>query len=386
MAALSDALLAETVSLAADAIICVDGKYQITFFNDGAQRIFGWTAEEVLGRPLDMLLPQRFQRIHNKHIDEFGKTPVAARKMGERSVIVGVRKSGEEFPAEAAIAKASHEDGPVYSVVLRDVTAQRRAEELTTRLLAESALALKARDEVLGLVSHDLRNPVNAVKMLAGAILRVGSGEDPSALPPVVREHAEVMLQAARQMDALIQDLLDVTRLEAGKMRLILQPIDVSEAVRTVLETLTPESKERGITLRMETAPTLPKTFADRDRIVQVMSNLVGNAMKYSPNGGSVRVTIGVERDIVMVSVIDNGMGIVADELPYVFDRFWQSKRTNRSGAGLGLAISRGIVNAHGGEMSISSAHGKGTLVRFSLPIALATDGEEGVTVDRATN
>jgi PAS domain S-box-containing protein len=381
MAALSDALLAETVSLAADAIICVDGKHQITFFNDGARRIFGWTAEEVLGRPLDMLLPQRFQRIHNKHVDEFGKAPVAARKMGERSVIVGVRKSGEEFPAEAAIAKASHEVGPVYSVVLRDVTAQRRAEELTTRLLAESALALKARDEVLGLVSHDLRNPVNAVKMLAGAILRVGSGEDPSALPPVVREHAEVMLQAASQMDALIQDLLDVTRLEAGKMRLNLQPIDVAEAVRTVLETLTPESKERGIALRMETMAGLPKTFADRDRIVQVMSNLVGNAMKYSPNGGSVRVTIGVERDIVMVSVIDNGMGIVADELPYVFDRFWQSKRTNRSGAGLGLAISRGIVNAHGGEMSISSAHGKGT-----LPVALATDGEEGVTVDRDTN
>jgi chemotaxis family two-component system sensor kinase Cph1 len=235
-------------------------------------------------------------------------------------------------------------------------------------------------------VSHDLRNPVNAVKMLAGAILRVGSGEDPSALPPVVREHAEVMLQAASQMDALIQDLLDVTRLEAGKMRLNLQPIDVAEAVRTVLETLTPESKERGIALRMETMAGLPKTFADRDRIVQVMSNLVGNAMKYSPNGGSVRVTIGVERDIVMVSVIDNGMGIVADELPYVFDRFWQSKRTNRSGAGLGLAISRGIVNAHGGEMSISSAHGKGTLVRFSLPVALATDGEEGVTVDRDTN
>jgi PAS domain S-box-containing protein len=383
MAALSDALLAEIVSLAADAIICVDGRYQITFFNDGAQRIFGWTADEVLGRPLGMLLPERFQRLHNKHVDEFGKAPVAARKMGERSVIAGVRKNGEEFPAEAAIAKALHDDGPVYSVVLRDVTAQRRAEELTTRLLAESALALKARDEVLGLVSHDLRNPVNAVKMLAGAILRVGSPEDPSALPAVVREHAEVMLRAASQMDALIQDLLDVTRLEAGKMRLNFQPIDIAEAVRTVLETLTPESKERGITLRMETMPGLPKTFADRDRIVQVMSNLVGNSVKYSPAGGSVRVTMGLEGDIVMTSVIDTGMGIAADELPYVFDRFWQSKRTNRSGAGLGLAISRGIVHAHGGEMSISSTQGKGTLVRFSLPVALATDGDEGKIVDR---
>jgi PAS domain S-box-containing protein len=386
MPAISDALLAEIVSIAADAIICVNSRYEITFFNDGAQRIFGWTSDEVLGQPLTMLLPERFQRLHNKHIDQFGKASVPARRMGERSVIAGVRKNGEEFPAEAAIAKAHHGVGTVYSVVLRDVTAQRRAEELTTRLLAESALALKARDEVLGLVSHDLRNPVNAVKMLAGAILRVGADEEQSPVPPVVREHAEVMLQAASQMDALIQDLLDVTRLEAGKMRLILQSIDATDAVRTVLETLTPESQERGVTLRMETTPGLPKVFADRDRIVQVLSNLVGNSMKYSPSGGSVRVTLGVEGDIVMISVIDTGMGIAADELPYVFDRFWQSKRTNRSGAGLGLAISRGIVNAHGGEMSISSAQGKGTLVRFSLPVALATDGDEGVTVDRVTD
>ena len=385
MAALTDALLAEIISISSDAIICVNGRYEIIFFNNGAQRIFGWTADEVIGRPLDMLIPERFLRVHNRHVDQFGKGAVAARTMGERSVIAGIRKNGEEFPAEAAIAKAVHDERPIYSVVLRDVTAQRRAEELTTRLLAESALALKARDEVLGLVSHDLRNPVNAVKMLAGAILRVGADEESSALPPVVREHAEVMLQAARQMDALIQDLLDVTRLEAGKMRLNLQPIDVADAVRTALETLTPESRERGISLRTETAPGVPKTFADRDRIVQVMSNLVGNAMKYSPAGGAVRVTIGVEGDIVMISVIDGGMGIAAEELPYVFDRFWQSKRTNRSGAGLGLAISRGIVQAHGGEMSISSTHGTGTLVRFSLPVAREADGSESVTVDRAT-
>ncbi len=370
MAALSDALLAEIVSLAADAIICIDGNHQITFFNDGAQRIFGWNADEVIGKPLGILLPKRFNALHGRHIDAFGRSPVTARKMGERSAIAGVRKNGEEFPAEAAITKAHHADGPIYSVVLRDVTAQREAEELTTRLLADSALALKARDEVLGLVSHDLRNPVNAVKMLASAILRVGAAEQPTALPPVVREHAEVMLQAASQMDALIQDLLDVTRLEAGRMRLVRQPIDVADAVRTVLETMTPESVERGITLRMEAMPGLPRASADRDRIVQVVSNLIGNALKYSATGASVRVTLSLEGENILVNVIDTGVGIAADELPYVFDRFWQSKRTNRSGAGLGLAISRGIITAHGGEIAISSAHGNGTLVRFSLPVA----------------
>jgi signal transduction histidine kinase len=294
--------------------------------------------------------------------------------MGERSVIVGVRKNGEEFPAEAAIAHAHHSDGPVYSVVLRDVTAQRRAEELTTRLLAESALALKARDEVLGLVSHDLRNPVNAVKMLAGAILRVADGE--AQVPPAVFDHATVMLQAASQMDALIQDLLDVTRLEAGKLRLMLAPLDVPKAVSALLETLRPEADARAVALRLASEPDLPHAYADGDRIVQVMSNLVGNAIKYSQAGATVRVTVTFEREIIMVSVLDSGIGIAADELPYVFDRYWQSKRTNRSGAGLGLAISRGIVQAHGGEISISSAHGSGTLVRFSLPIAPSAAAE----------
>ena len=163
MLPLSDSLVAAILSLAADAIICVDGELRITFFNEGAVRIFGYDADEMLGQPLTTLLPVRFRSGHDHHMASFGKSPVASRKMGDRSLISGVRKNGEEFPAEAAIAHMTSAQGPVYSVVLRDVTEQRRAQEMNDRLLAEMERAVKQRDEMIGLVSHDLRNPVYAV-------------------------------------------------------------------------------------------------------------------------------------------------------------------------------------------------------------------------------
>lgn len=366
MLPLSDTLVAAILSIAADAIICVDGEQRITFFNEGAARIFGYDADEMLGQPLATLLPMRFRRSHSSHIETFGKSRIVARQMGERSLISGVRKNGEEFPAEAAIAHMPSENGPVFSVVLRDVTEQRRAQETNERLLVEMEKAVKQRDEMLGLVSHDLRNPVNAVKMLAAAILRLPA--DGLTLRPEVYEHATVMLQAATQMDALIQDLLDSTRLEAGRLRLAPRWTHVSELVSVTVDTLEPMAASKGIALASRVADTLPEVYADPDRMLQVLSNLVGNALKFTPSGGSVTVDGYVEGKMVVVEIRDTGPGIAADDLPFVFDRFWQSKRTNRSGAGLGLAIARGVVLGHGGRIWIECPPGAGTIVRFTLP------------------
>ncbi len=366
MLPLSDTLVAAILSIAADAIICVDGEQRVTFFNDGASRIFGYDADEMLGQPLAVLLPMRFRGSHSAHVESFGRSTTGARQMGERSLISGIRKSGEEFPAEAAIAHMPSENGTVFSVVLRDVTEQRRAKEVNARLLLEMEKAVKQRDEMLGLVSHDLRNPVNAVKMLAAAILR--SPDDGVALPPEVAEHATVMLQAATQMDALIQDLLDSTRLEAGRLRLAPVWTPVAELVSSAVDTLTPMAASKGIVLESHVAAALPEVYADPDRTIQVLSNLIGNALKFTPNGGSVSVGAEVDGKMVLVAIRDTGLGIAAADLPFVFDRFWQSKRTNRSGAGLGLAIARGVVLGHGGRIWIESTPGSGTVVRFTLP------------------
>jgi PAS domain S-box-containing protein len=365
-------VLAEIVRLASDAIVVIDATQRIRLFNDGAAAVFGYAADEVLDRPLDVLLPERVHGVHRAHVRAFADAPVAARRMGERSLVAGRRRDGTEFPAEAAITRVAAADGPVYAVVLRDITERHRAEQVHERLLREMRDAVQARDEMLGLVTHDLRNPVNAVKMLAAAILR--AHDEPAATrdEALVAEHAAVMLQAAQQMDRLIQDLLDVTRLEAGRLRLVPAAVAPDALVAGALETLAPLAVARGVTLRVEIPAGLPPVHADRDRIGQVVSNLVGNAIKYTAAGGSARLVAEADGAMVRFAVHDTGIGIAEDDLPFVFDRYWQSRRTNRSGAGLGLAIARGIVEAHGGTIRLRSRVGEGTAVEFTVPVASA--------------
>ena len=371
---LTDSVLRQTVTIASDAIICTDSEQRITFFNDGARSIFGYDSEEVLGKPLAMLLPERFRSIHERHLRDFGRATVAARSMGERREISGVRKGGEEFPAEAAIAHVQTADGLSYSVVLRDVTERRRIEAMNAQLVRDLQTAVSARDDMLGIVSHDLRNPVNAVRMLATAILRVGGDDGISA---DVLAHATTMRLAADQMDSLIQDLLDVSRIEAGRLLLHPQLATVDDLITTTLATLAPLAQEQGVVLVKNIAERSSAVDVDGDRILQVLSNLVGNGIKYTPRGGRVIVSADLNAEDVRISVTDTGIGIAPDDLPHVFDRFWQSRRKARSGAGLGLTIARGIVRAHGGRIWLDSAPGTGTAVHFTLPLAGAPGSNE---------
>ena len=380
MESVPDSVLASVVGLAADAIICVDAAHRIIMFNEGAVKIFGYSAPEVVGGPLALLLPDRFRQRHDAHVRAFDESGDAARRMGERAEVFGRRKSGEEFPAEAAISRVVSPTGTVFAVMLRDVSEQRRADGLVRRLLAETEDAVRTRDDMLGLVTHDLRNPVNAIKMLASAILRAPGDGDP--LPRAVEEHVGVMLQAATQMDALIQDLLDVTGLESGRMRLIAHHVDAASAIRVVVDTMTPLAAANRVRLRTTVAKGVPIFHADPDRVTQLLANLVGNAIKFSPPDRDVCITAARVGGDVQFSVTDEGAGIAADELPRVFDRFWQSKRRNRSGAGLGLAIARGIVRAHNGRIWIESTLGVGTAAHFTLPIDVEDDSVDDEAPD----
>ena len=353
------------LAISADAVIAVDDEQRIIFFNEGAERIFGYSASEVGGKYLAMLLPERFRPTHRGHVEGFGAAHGRARLMGERQEIAGLRKSGEEFPAEASIQRMEIGGRNVYAAVLRDVSARYRAEE-------ELHQAIRARDDMMGIVSHDLRNPASAVKMLARSIL---AEAEERALPADVTERVEIIGQAAAQIDALIQDLLDVTRLEAGRLTVSAHDVEPRPLVEAALYALRALSESGGVTLSVTYAEPLPLVHADPERVTQLLSNLVGNALKFTPAGG--RVDVGVEPQPgdagVMVSVADTGAGIAADQLPHVFDRFYQvssGRKGRRHGAGLGLTIARGIVEAHGGTISIESAPGRGTTVRFTLPRA----------------
>jgi PAS domain S-box-containing protein len=528
-------MLAGILSIAADAIITVDEAHRIIHFNRGAEEIFGWSAEEAIGQPLNVLLPERFRSRHDLFIDEFSRGAEAARRMGHRREVAGLRRDGTEFPAEASISKLDLPGGQrVFTAVVRDVTERRRAQE-NERFLAESAArmtaslvyddvleavaqsaipalgdaclldvaegerfrrltsatemqwdvrtgagaladlarrypltwdsaspaldvmrrrepellervdeswleaheeraaaltlwraigarsmfivplvvgerslgaltlliwkrerefgtdvralaqkfaaqaavaienaklyrdaqrATEARDQVLGVVSHDLRNPISAIAMCARALRESApeSAEESENLLTTITESTE-------WMHRLIQDLLDVAGIEAGRLSLDRREESVAALVTPAVRMFEVEAAQRRIHLASEIAADLPPVLADASRVIQVLGNLLRNAVKFTPEGG--RITVAAEsrtREVVM-SVSDNGSGIPLDEQPRVFDRYWHSRRGgNRRGTGLGLSIAKGIIEAHGGRMWLESTPGRGSTFFFSLP------------------
>lgn len=357
-------LFSGLLAISADAVIAVDDEQRIIFFNEGAERIFGWSADDLGGQFLEVLLPHRYREAHRGHVHGFGAAHGRARLMGERQQLSGLRRNGEEFPCEAAIQRIEVEGRNVYAAVLRDISARQRAEDALH-------VAIGAREDMLGIVSHDLRNPANAVKMLARSIL---DDEGRDQLPLDVVERVAIIQQAAQQMDALIQDLLDTTRLAGGRLSVDPRPADARALTERSIAALQPLATENRVRLVLELPAELPALLVDADRMMQLLSNLVGNALKFTPADGVVTVSAVEDVDEVIFVVTDTGDGISPEELPHVFERFYQVARGNarivRHGAGLGLPISRGIVEAHGGHIWIESTLGVGTTVRFTLPVA----------------
>jgi PAS domain S-box-containing protein len=230
------------------------------------------------------------------------------------------------------------------------------------RLYREAREAVRARDSVLGVVSHDLRNPLTAVLLNADAILT--SDAD---IPAWAREGLDMIVRSAEGMERLIRDLLDVARIEAGQLRVLSDPHDPGMLVRDAVELFTPLAEEKRVTL-LGVSPDVPSpVMVDRDRLMQVFNNLVGNALKFTPPDGM--VTVGTDAEdpaTVHFWVRDTGPGIPESDFPRLFDRFWQGDG-RRDGAGLGLPIAKGIVEAHGGRIWVESAPGAGATFHFTL-------------------
>ena len=235
------------------------------------------------------------------------------------------------------------------------------------RLYFESQQAVQAREEVLAIVSHDLRNPLNAV-MLAASLLqtsdRIASDD---------REQLEIIDISAKRMQRLIEDLLDVTRMEGGR-RLPIEPapLDVESLFGETYELFNSQTARSSISLQYHAGDGLPPVYADRHRVLQVLSNLIGNAMKFTPVGGMITYRAESQDDAsVLITVTDNGPGIPKENLGDIFNPYWQAKRTARLGAGLGLPIAKGVVESHGGRIWVESEPGKGTKFFFTLPVAV---------------
>lgn len=229
------------------------------------------------------------------------------------------------------------------------------------RLLAQARRAAHARDEMLAVVSHDLRNPLNVIATSASLILEIPLPEERK------RQQLEVIRRTTDRMNRLIQDLLDVTGIEVGKLSIDPQPLDVNRTLDETCEMMGPLVAEQRLNLVTRPLDGPQTVRADRERLFQVFGNLVGNAIRFTPEGGT--ITVGAERsaDGVAFFVEDTGPGIPPEDLPRLFDRFWKGKQS--SGTGLGLPIAKGIVEVHGGTLNVRTEVGRGSRFEFTLPL-----------------
>ncbi len=283
------------------------------------------------------------------------------------AIVVPLRARGRTL---GALVLARSDAARAYApgdLALAEEVARRAAMALdNARLYQEAQTAVRARDDVLAVVSHDLRNPLNAV--LVGASL-LEELSPPERWSQKERRQLQAIRRSAESMTELIDGLVEVIARDAGVARLERHPEKVRALVSSVREMFDGVAGEKGVAMRWEVAPQLPSLPIDRARVMQVFSNLLGNALKFTPRGGSVVVSAAREGSAVRFSVVDTGPGIPAEHLPHLFDRYWQARRKPGSGIGLGLAIAQGIVNAHGGRMWVESEVGRGSTFHFTLPI-----------------
>jgi signal transduction histidine kinase len=238
--------------------------------------------------------------------------------------------------------------------------------DLERQVLREQR-AVRARDDLVAVVSHDLKNPLNVIHMQTALLPKLaGSGDDESSRR--LQASTQRIRRAVDHMNTLIHDLLDLARIEAGRFTVHCRSEDVADMIAEALIILRPLAEQKRLTLEERLSPAT-SVLADRERFFQVLSNVIGNAIKFTPEGGRITVRTEPCGSELCVEIADTGAGIPGDQLAHVFNRYWQAPRGQREGSGLGLYIAKGIVEAHGGKMWVEAAPGSGACFKFTLPL-----------------
>lgn len=338
-------------------VVSVDLQGRVLTWSPAAERTFGWTRDEAIGQPLPIVPPEE-----REHFAVLLQRVLAGEVV--RGEVMRMRRDGTHFPMALATGplRVGSEIRGVMAVV-EDISGRKAAEAERARLLEQAERATRARDELIGVVSHDLKSPLNVIRLRAELLHRGGDGEQ-------VGRHAEAILRTANRMTRLIAGLLDSARMEAGTLVLQLGPVDAAQLAQAAVEEVRPLAADRGLALQVELAPALPPLRADTDRLLQVLVNLLGNAVKFTPRGGRIELRAQLGAGGMRFEVVDSGPGLGPDALAHVFERFWQGPEGRAAGSGLGLYIARQFVQAHGGEIGVESAPGQGSRFSFTLPQA----------------
>jgi two-component system, OmpR family, phosphate regulon sensor histidine kinase PhoR len=373
--------IVELVAEAApDALIVVDARGRMTLVNAQMEHLFGYPRGELLGQSVEILVPARLRSSHARLRSTYLDDPTM-RPMGNGLPLFGRRKDGSEFPAEISLAPLATDDGTLTIAIIRDVSERQRIDDERIKLLAraqqaraEAERAIAVRDQVLAAVSHDLKAPLTVIsgraQLLAKQLQRMNGAQS--------REHVESLREihaSTQRMRVWIDELVDVARLQVGQeLRLNRAQTDLVALARQAAVEYQANGERHQ--LRVEAAEPVLVGDWDAERLHRVLANLVSNAIKYSPDGGE--VTIHVKRDdgMAVVAVRDCGVGVPPADLPHLFEQFHRAGNVvgRIAGTGIGLAVSRHIVEQHGGTIEVDTLEGVGSTFTVRLPLSSVGD------------
>ena len=365
------------VESAPNAVLMLSQDGRITLVNAQAEHLFGYPREELMGQLVERLVPHKLRAAHSGHRDQFFSDP-QARAMGAGRDLFGLRKDGTEVPIEIGLSPIVTREGKSVLASIIDITERKRveAELIDAKERAESADRTKSA--FLATMSHELRTPLNSIIGFTGILLQGLAG-------PVNREQCkqlEMVRGSARHLLALISDVLDISKIEAGQLEIASEPVDLRASITKVIELVRPLATSKGIELRVKLPNPLGRARSDERRFEQILLNLLSNATKFTERG-FVELTAeliadyrarsaGAGERAVRLSVTDSGMGIEPEQLATLFQPFRQLESglsRNHEGTGLGLAICRRLSDLMGAEISVMSEWQRGSTFVFTLPL-----------------
>ncbi|MBI3506125.1 MAG: PAS domain-containing sensor histidine kinase [Proteobacteria bacterium] len=365
---LDNELLRRIIDLSDDAFVAIDAGQKILLFNGGAERLFGYTNDEAVGRTLDLLIPSAAILRHRAFVEDFAGSDVVSRRMGERRAVHGQRKNGEIFPAEISITAIRNGKTTYYAAILRDATPQHAREEELRVAKNLAVTSNSAKSEFLSHMSHELRTPLNAIIGFSQVMQAELFG--PLGNPRYEGYVADIHASAQHLLD-LVSDVLDMSRIEAGKAELHSAAIDIGETIAQSLRLVASQAQQDGIALETDVPAATPRVVGDPRAVKQIFVNLLSNAVKFTRRGGHVRVRARrTPEGGLAVSVADTGVGIAAKDIARVRRPFEQVQNGYNAakGTGLGLALVDRLIEMHDGRLELASAEGTGTTATIHFP------------------